>query len=486
MASFPMSPADAAWFHNDGPTNLAITTGVLLTKKPLEFDKVRAIYLERLATFPRFRQRVIESAFPIGTPYWEDMPQFDIDLHLHHIALAAPYDEEALRALVSDIASTPLDHALPLWQVQVVDDVLGGSALIMRCHHCIADGSAMMAVAARLFDTTPHALHTAQVDETAPLTEPGLFQPVLEGLAQVRQGAIGATDAVLATVANPQKVLDRAAALLGGAGMLLGELMKADDPPSPLKGDFSIGKRVAWSQPVAIKDVKAIGARHGAKVNDVLVAAMTGALRRYLMQRGMDVNHNTIRAMVPVDLRPLEHADRLGNEFGLVLLELAINKARPEQRLTLTKARMDALKCSPEPVASQALLSLLGRVPKAIEDFSNNLFGSKASLVMTNVAGPREVLYLAGVPIDRMLAWAPHPGKQLGMAISILSYQGQASLTVISDARLLPDPHLIAGYFHHEFQTMLTALKIPPKKQVPSRSTDSRRPRKTVKHSLQS
>ena len=485
MASFPMSPADAAWYHNDGPANLAITTGVLLTKQPLEFNKVRAIYLERLAVFPRFRQRVVERGFPIAVPCWEDMPHFDIDLHLHHIALAAPYDEEALRVLVSDVTSTPLDHALPLWQVQVVDDVLGGSAVIMRCHHCIADGSAMMAVAAKLFDTAPHALHAAQVDETAPNTEPGLLQPVLEGLAQVRQGAMGATEAVLATVTHPQKVLDRAAALLGGAGMLLGELMTADDTPSPLKGDFSMGKRVAWSQPVGIKDVKAIGARHGAKVNDVLVAAMTGALRRYLVQRGVDVNQSTIRAMVPVDLRQPEHADQLGNEFGLVILELAINKARPEQRLTLTKARMDALKRSPEPLASQALLSLLGRVPKAVEDFSNNLFGSKASLVMTNVAGPREALYLAGVPIDRMLAWAPHPGKQLGMAISILSYQGQASLTVISDARLLPDPQLIAGYFHHEFQTMLTALKTPPKKQVPSRSGDGRRARKTLKHSVQ-
>jgi WS/DGAT/MGAT family acyltransferase len=246
-----------------------------------------------------------------------------------------------------------------------------------------------------------------------------------------------------------------------------------------------MGKRVAWSQPVGINDVKAIGARHGAKVNDVLVAAMTGALRRYLIQRGVDVNQSTIRAMVPVDLRPPEHADQLGNEFGLVILELAINKARPEQRLKLTKARMDALKRSPEPLASQALLSLLGRVPKAVEDFSNNLFGSKASLVMTNVAGPREVLYLAGVPIERMLAWAPHPGKQLGMAISILSYQGQASMTVISDARLLPDPQLIAGYFHHEFQTMLMALKTPPTKQASSRRGDDRRTRKTLKHSVQ-
>jgi diacylglycerol O-acyltransferase len=118
--------------------------------------------------------------------------------------------------------------------------------------------------------------------------------------------------------------------------------------------------------------------------------------------------------MVPVDLRPPERIGQLGNEFGLVLLDLAVDKARADHRLALTKARMDALKRSPEPLATKALLSLLGRGPKLLEDFSNNLFGRKASIVMSNVVGPREALYLAGVPIDRILPWAPHPGKQLG------------------------------------------------------------------------
>jgi hypothetical protein len=111
--------------------------------------------------------------------------------------------------------------------------------------------------------------------------------------------------------------------------------------------------------------------------------------------------------------------------------------------IALTKSRMDALKRSPEPLATRALLDLMGRLPKVLEDFSNDLFGRKASLVMTNVTGPREELYLAGVPIKRMLAWAPHPGKQLGMAVSIFSYKGMAGLTVIGDAHLVPDPETI-------------------------------------------
>jgi hypothetical protein len=144
-------------------------------------------------------------------------------------------------------------------------------------------------------------------------------------------------------------LLDKAALAVSGAGMLIAEVLKWPDPQSPLKGEFGMRKHVAWSAPVAIKDVKAIGAHYGAKVNDVLVAAMTGALRTYLKKRGIDVNHTTVRAMVPVDLRPPERLGQMGNEFGLVILELAVTQSRWAQRLALTKERMDALKRSTDP-----------------------------------------------------------------------------------------------------------------------------------------
>ena len=460
MSIHPMTPADAAWFHMDGPANLAIVTGLLVTEKPLDFEKVREVVQMRLLSFERYSQRVVETGFPLATPHWEDMPHFDLDQHLHHIALPAPHDEEALRVLVSDIASIPLDHGQPLWQIYVVDDVQGGSAFIMRCHHCVADGTAMMTVSQKLFDPAPGATPPAQA---AAATRERMKAP-------------------------PLNMLDKAKMVIGGAGMLLGELLKTNDPQSPLKGEFALRKYVAWSKPVAIADIKAIGAKHGAKVNDVLVAGMTGALRTYLKGRGIDVNHTTVRAMVPVDLRPPERANELGNEFGLVILELAVSKARAEQRLALTKSRMDALKHSPEPMATRLLFDIFGRGPKALEDFANMLFGSKTSLVMTNVAGPREALYLAGVPIARMYGWAPHPGKELGMAISIMSYKGSAALTVIGDARLVPDPEVITEQFNREFEAMLRSMQAKPAALSAKRTktpTPSSRQQKAALHLLQ-
>ncbi len=475
MSTYPMDPVDAAWYHIDGPANLAMVTAVALTKQPLDFARVREVYRLRLAGFDRFRQRVVETGFPLATPHWQDMPHFNIDQHLHRIALPAPHDIAALKVLLTDIASMPLDREQPLWHVHVVEDVDGGSALIMRYHHCIGDGTAMQAVVRKLFDATPDTPLAGLADDDAASAETAQadFLFGFDTLERATRGAIGLALGTVDAIVHPQRTLEKLELVLGGAGVLLSQLLKPADPTSPFKGDFGLRKHVAWSRPVAIADVKAIGAPLGAKVNDVLVAAMTGALRAYLKSRGVDVNHTAMRAMVPVDLRPPERVGLLGNDFGLVLLDLPVACAKAADRLAQTKARMDQLKRSPEPVAMKFLLDLFGRGPKAIEDVATSIFGSKASLVMTNVVGPKESVYLAGVPVDQIMFWVPHPGKELGMGISILSYRGTASLAVIADAGLVPDPEAITDEFNREFGRMHRAaqrgITRTPRRRKPAR-----------------
>jgi WS/DGAT/MGAT family acyltransferase len=485
-----MTPQDAAWYHMDGPANLAQVTGILFTREPLDFERVKVVYERRLADFPRFRQRVVESRFGLTTPSWEDVPHFEIDLHVHHVALPAPRDRAALITLISDLASTPLDREQPLWQVHVVDEVDGGSALIMRFHHCIGDGTAMMALSQKLFDPSPDTPlgeePAAANREVQPLVD-RLLAPAFDTLEWSTKALAAALEATIEAVANPQQAMDKAKVVLAGAGMLVGELLKTDDPQSPLKGEFGLKKRVAWSEPVSVDDVKFIGARYGAKVNDVLVAGMAGALRVYLAGRGVEVDRSTVRAMVPVDLRPPERALDLGNDFGLVVLDLPVQGRGPIERLRATRANMDALKRSPEAVAVKTLFTIFGRSPKIVEDIAVDMFGSKASVVMTNVAGPRHPLYLAGTPIDRIMFWVPHPGKQLGMGISILSYNGSATLAVISDAHLVPDPETITAQFSREFARMMTAAKRPragdgekppsKRRRVPKKPAAGRPPR---------
>jgi WS/DGAT/MGAT family acyltransferase len=340
----------------------------------------------------------------------------------------------------------------------------------------------MMGVIGQLLDATRDApvvpaaaARPVRADAGVAASAPraGMLAPALDTLATAARESLATLGAGVAMVMHPEQALATAASALGGAGRLAAALFKAPDPKSPLKGEFGLKKRVAWSDPVALADVKAVGAPLGAKINDVLVAAVTGALRTYLQGRHVDVNHTSVRAMVPVDLRPPARAAELGNEFGLVILDLAVRSRSAAQRLRATKARMDALKRSPEAMAVLALFELFGRSPKAVEDLAVDLFGSKASLVMTNVAGPRRRLYLAGVPIDRMMFWVPHPGRQLGMGISILSYKGTAALAVIADARLVPDPETIAREFNREFARMLATARRPG---AQARATDATPP----------
>jgi len=193
----------------------------------------------------------------------------------------------------------------------------------------------------------------------------------------------------------------------------------------------------------------AAGAREGATINDVLVAATAGALRRYLLSRGQDVNDLEIRVAVPVNQRPLDRGAELGNQFGLVFLPLPIGVADGRRRLLEAKRRMDELKASLQPAVAMGVLSLLGYAPSRVQPLAVEFFGSKASAVLTNVPGPREQLYLAGKALKSTMFWVPQSGR-LGLGISILSYHGQVLVGVASDAGLVPDPERIVSEFEAE------------------------------------
>jgi hypothetical protein len=184
--------------------------------------------------------------------------------------------------------------------------------------------------------------------------------------------------------------------------------------------------------------------------------------------------------MVPVDLRSPERALELGNDFGLVILELAVASEDPLERLRVTKAHMDALKRSPEPVTMRVLFDIFGRTPKVVSDIPSAMLARKASLVMTNVMGPRETLYVAGVPVERMMFWVPNPGEHLGLGVSILSYRGHATLAVISDARLVPDPEAITLRFNQEFATMLAAARRKERGRKAARRAGAAAPARTA------
>ena len=202
-----------------------------------------------------------------------------------------------------------------------------------------------------------------------------------------------------------------------------------------------------------------MGKQLGATINDVLVAAVAGALRRYMLEHGDDPALGDINAMVPVNLRPPENHE-LGNQFALVYLSLPVSLADPLDRLLATKRHMDVLKNSPEPFLVYQILGVIGTLPLDLAKQATTWFSTKASAVLTNVPGPREQIYFAGKPLKTLMCWVPQSGE-IGLGISIISYHGQVTLGIMIDEHLVARPELIMEGFEEEL-TMLEARSRGP------------------------
>lgn len=445
------STVDAAWLHMDEPTSMAMITGVLVFDAPLDFERLQATLLHRLLRHERFRQRVVEAPLGIGLPNWETDPHFHLRAHLHRVALPAPGGQAALQELAGDLMSTPLDFTKPLWQIHLVENYGAGCALIVRLHHCISDGLSLVQVLLSLTDKDADAPWPEAQEEPRRAWGPlaALFRPALRTLRATRALVSEGRDILL----DRERLIDLAR-LGANSAYEAGKLvLTLPDERTVFKGRLGVAKRVAWSAPMALPAVKAIGKATDSTVNDVLLSAVTGALRRYLQGRDQTVDGLNVRAMVPVNLRPLEEMTDLGNRFGLVLLSLPVGVEKPRQRLEVLKRRMRALKQSPEAAVAFGILGALGLAPAELANRLTRFFGAKATAVMTNVPGPRELIYLAGQPLRQMIFWVPAPGR-LGLGVSIFSYAGTVVVGVATDARRVPDPETLVAGFHAELEQM--------------------------------
>jgi WS/DGAT/MGAT family acyltransferase len=233
------------------------------------------------------------------------------------------------------------------------------------------------------------------------------------------------------------------------------------DTATRFKGSPGVAKRVAWAEPLPLDEVKVVGKALGASVNDVLLSCVAGALREYLVRKGDATDDVMIRALVPVNLRPLEKAYRLGNQFGLVFLELPIGIENPVERLYAVRANMTALKGSYQPVLTLGLLAAAGAGPKMLQEQLLHALARNGTAVMTNVPGPPQPLYFAGAKIERFLFWVPQSGD-IGMGVSILSYDGHVQFGLITDRGLCPDPERVIERFGPEFEKLVLTTLLAP------------------------
>jgi WS/DGAT/MGAT family acyltransferase len=230
------------------------------------------------------------------------------------------------------------------------------------------------------------------------------------------------------------------------------------DPQTAFKGELGVSKRIAWSGPIPLDQVKAIGCALGGTVNDVLLTAASGALRRYLQGHGESADGITLHAAVPVNLRADGTEGQLGNRVGTVFAPLPVGVADPAARLRAVKCAMDRLKESYQAPVTFAGMQALGLTATPLQRTAVGVLGGRATAIMTNVVGPLERRYLAGAPVDALLFWVPKTGG-LALGLSILSYAGQVRLGVITDQGLVSDPEAIVAGFEAEFEALLAAAQ---------------------------
>jgi WS/DGAT/MGAT family acyltransferase len=469
-----MSYADAAWLHMDRPTNLMVVNALLWFDEPVDLDRMRDVVRERLVErYPRFRRRVVEAPLGLGLPHWEDDPAFDLDLHLHHVALPAPGDRQALQDLVGDLMVRPLDRSRPLWEMYVVDRPGTGPALMTRMHHCIADGIALARVLLSLTDEQPDA-------GVAPPEPEGDGHGVLDMVTAPARAGLHVAEAALAEGREVAESPLGALRSLVGAGVAdtraLGKLLlTGSDRDSALRGHPGVSRRVAWTERIALLEAKEIGHATGTTVNDVVLTAVTGALHRYLAGRG-DVPES-IRVMVPFNLRPLDQPlpRELGNRFGLVYLELPVGLEDRAERLAEVHRRMDEIKHTPEGAISYGILGIIGATPLPAEQRLIDVFSTKATGVMTNVPGPRGPVYFAGARVSGVLGWVP-AGGDIGLGLSIFSYDGGLVVGLQTATALVPDPGTIVDTIGGE---LLALAELHPRRRARPRrrAAATKRPR---------
>ena len=411
-----MAPADAAWLHLDEPNNPADIILLMTFDEAPTFEAVQATVTQRLLRFDRFRQRVLDVG---GQPHWESDPDFAVGNYLSREDVKGPLTAERLADVVEDLGTRDMAPERPLWSCRVAKGTDGRGAVVLRVHHCIGDGFALARAVSFLARSADES--TAAKSNPKPASKPlGSVVDLARTLRHMLQAPFGRETVI--------------------------------------RGSLTGRRRIAWSDGFSLTAVKEVARSRGVTLNDVFMTALSGALRHFLAESGKLVEGRSIRAIVPVSLRParwIEEADdSLGNRFGLFFIDLPVEEQTAQARWNMLEERMRAGNRLTEASFVLGILKVLGRGPARLERLMSNVFTRKTSVVISNVPGPRAPVYFGDKEIREVMFWAPHPGK-LGLSLSILTYAGTVRMGARADVGTVDNPHRIVELFEAELSALL-------------------------------
>jgi diacylglycerol O-acyltransferase len=466
----PISGADNAWRRIGSVTNLTTITGVLWFDDAITYEELCDRLEERLLRFDRFTQRIAGTDRPMRRPYWETLEDFDIETHITHVALPEPQDKAAFQRFVSGLMSHPLEESRPLWEAYLIDGAGGddGNAVAFRINHSIGDGFALMYVLFGLVDD-PDSVEMPMGIMPDPPSADAFSEESNDAVPNDSTG-----DASAGSKERGEKEGDEdgsglslgpdgplQAAQLAGKAVKTGWnlLTQDDEAETSLRGDIGTAKRAGWTEEIDLETVRAIGRANDATINDVLLAALAGAFRRLLQERGEGVDGLELRTTVPVNLKPLDERDAsLGNYFGLAFVPIPVGTADLNERIRIIHERMDAQKAGLEALMMYLTLSLGGHSPDPVLDWLMKQFENRATGVVTNVPGPVDTVEFAGKEVTDVMFWVPQANDQ-GIGISIFSYDGGVRVGIAADENLLPEPSKLGDAFEREIESLVADIE---------------------------
>lgn len=459
-----MSPLDATflYFEDEDPqASLAISSVAVLEGPAPTDDEFLTAIRAKLHLVPRYRQKVRQLPFDLGSPLWIDDPAFDLNRHFRRTRLEGRGDDAALCEQVGVIMSLRLERDRPLWQYWLIDGLAGGRwAVVSKVHHCMVDGVSGTHLYDVIFDTTPEGSdaevpqdtwHAAAEPSTLRLAAEAVWDLALNPVEQVRM--LGT--ALRSPRATAGRIVDTARGLARLAETLV-----------PVTGNSLLGplgkqRRYAFAR-ASLPGLVDVGHQAGVTFNDVVLSVISGGFRTVLQQRHESLDSHAVRSLVPVSVRAPGTEGVYENRVSMMLADLPVHLSDPVARLKAVHEHLDGLKASMEAQAGEAMTTLARHEPYPLISWPLRLAMRMPQrnivTVTTNVPGPRRPLYLLGRRLVEILPYVPI-AYRLRTGISIFTYGGQVTFGVTGDAAGAPEVERLAAAIEAEVRALLAAYR---------------------------
>ncbi|MGH2983561.1 MAG: WS/DGAT/MGAT family O-acyltransferase [Solirubrobacterales bacterium] len=442
-----LSGLDSSFLHlEEGETHMHVASTTLFEGPAPPYLEFRDHIASRLHLVPRFRQRLRFVPFGQGRPVWVDDPHLNLAYHVRHTSLPPPGSEQQLRRLAARIFSQRLDRSKPLWELWLVEGLSGGRfAIVGKTHHCLVDGISGVDITTVLFDLErePDTSQAPEAEAWQPEPEPSDSHLLAEALVERAVSPQEIVRGARRVLRGPRRALRRVTETVAAAGSFASAGMGA--PRSPFNVEIGPHRRFTWVR-ASLRDLKQVKDQLGGTVNDVVLAAVAGALGRYLRSHGQATAGLELRAMVPVSVRTADQHGAFGNQVTTMMAPLPVWCEDSVRRLHLVTESMGDLKQSKQAMGATLLTQLADFAPPTLAGQAARLQSRQRffNLVVTNVPGPQFPLFLMGRRMLRVFPMVPLAKRQ-ALCVGVMSYDGQVNFGLIGDYDAMADLDELGG-----------------------------------------